>query len=486
MGYAAIVLTTTPLSITCARSPARCAETAAARPHGPPPTITRSASFAIEFIRWSDDADRARGQRALHADDLITSCAHAHIRDLRLDERLNAVEVAASLRRQISKASSFRRSGLPAVEPLVTGHGATEHIQVAGKFLVDLAVRFVSCAETDPVQSVEHIELRDGEISEPVDPSGIANDDAVEPAAAARPTGGRTKLISEPPNLRLQRLFELRRQRPVSNARGVRLHHTDYRIEFTGRDSYSSCGSARRRAAGRDVGIGPVIDVKEGPLRTLEEHRGTAHDRAMNLETDILSQGKEPLREPIQDSKGVIDVCSLRPSHRELDVGVRNSTLDQFSQPLGIPQIEDADSAAAKFVLVRRADSPSCSSDLLAGRALAVDQLVIGQHEMRAVAYVEPSLDVDTIGNELVDLREKGLDIQYDSVADRAPHARMENSARDLMEDERLVPDLDGVTGVGAALIANYPVGALRENINELALALVSPLGTDDDDCACV
>jgi hypothetical protein len=62
----------------------------------------------------------------------------------------------------------------------------------------------------------------------------------------------------------------------------------------------------------------------------------------------------------------------------------------------------------------------------------------------------------------------------------------MENSARDLMKDERLVPDLDGVPGVGAALIANYPVGALRENINELALALVSPLGADDDDRACI
>jgi len=49
VGYAAIVLTTTPLSITSARNPARCAETATASPHGPPPTITTSASFAISL-----------------------------------------------------------------------------------------------------------------------------------------------------------------------------------------------------------------------------------------------------------------------------------------------------------------------------------------------------------------------------------------------------------------------------------------------------
>jgi len=42
------------------------------------------------------------------------------------------------------------------------------------------------------------------------------------------------------------------------------------------------------------------------------------------------------------------------------------------------------------------------------------------------------------------------------------------------------------VAGVGAALIANYPVGTLSENVNELALALVPPLGADDDDGACV
>ena len=62
----------------------------------------------------------------------------------------------------------------------------------------------------------------------------------------------------------------------------------------------------------------------------------------------------------------------------------------------------------------------------------------------------------------------------------------MENSARNLVEDERLVADVHGVAGVGAALIANYPVGALREDVNELALAFVPPLGADDDDGACV
>src|SRR5450759_1956808 len=480
-----MVLTTTPLSITCARSPARCAETAAARPHGPPPTITRSASFAISLISRSGDADGARGKRALYADDLIAASAHTHVGDLSLDERLYAVEIAPSLYRQIREASRVRRRRLPAVEPLVPRHRAVEHVQIARELLVDLPICFVAGAEADPLQRVEHVELGDGEISESVYASGVADDDAVEPAAAARPPGRRSELVAKRSNLGRQRLFEFRRERPVPYARGVRLNDSDDRVELAGRDPDAGCRSAGSRAARRDVRIGAVIDVEERALRALEQHRGATDDRAMDLEPHVFRQREQPLREPLQNSERVIDVGALGTRHRELDVGVRDSALDQFSQPLRVPQVQDADPAAAKFVLVCRADPASRRADLLACRALAVDQLVIRQHEVRAIAHVQASLDVDAVGDELVYLREQRLDVKNDSVADRAPHARVKYSARNLVEDERLVADVHSVAGVGAALVANHPVGALREDIDELALALVPPLGADYDDGAC-
>src|SRR6266566_8424500 len=105
--------------MTCGRNRARCAETAAARPHGPPPTITRSASFAIASIQGSGYADRTGGKCALDADDLIAPGPDADVSDLRLYQRLYAVEVATGLDRQICKASSSRCSCLPPIEPLV-------------------------------------------------------------------------------------------------------------------------------------------------------------------------------------------------------------------------------------------------------------------------------------------------------------------------------------------------------------------------------
>jgi hypothetical protein len=43
-------------------------------------------------------------------------------------------------------------------------------------------------------------------------------------------------------------------------------------------------------------------------------------------------------------------------------------------------------------------------------------------------------------------------------------------------------PMCTGVPGVGAALVAHHPVGALGEHVDQLALALVAPLGADDDE----
>jgi hypothetical protein len=117
-------------------------------------------------------------------------------------------------------------------------------------------------------------------------------------------------------------------------------------------------------------------------------------------------------------------------------------------------------------------------------RALSVDELVIRKNEMRAVADIESAFDVDSVGDELVDLGEQCVRIEHDTVADCAAHALMQNAARDLVEDERGFAEVDGVAGVRATLVADDPVSALREDVDEFALPFVAPLGADDHDRA--
>src|ERR1700681_2414542 len=212
-----------------------------------------------------------------------------------------------------------------------------------------------------------------------------------------------------------------------------------------------------------------MIDVEQRALRALEQNRRAPDDGAMDLEPYVRGEREQPVSELLENSKGVIDIGALGAGHGQLDVGVCDSALDQLSQTLRIPQVEHADPAPSVLILVRWTNSTARGADLLARGALAVDQLVIGQHEVSAIAHIEAAFDVDAIGHQLVYLGEECLDIENDAVADRAAHAGVQNPAPKLVEHERLFADVHGVAGVGTTLIPDYPVGALGENIDELA-----------------
>src|SRR5712671_4973441 len=168
----------------------------------------------------------------------------------------------------------------------------------------------------------------------------------------------------------------------------------------------------------------------------------------MDLEANVLGEREQPFGEPLQNSERIVDIGALGAGHRQLNVGVRDSALHELSQPLRIPQVEDANSAAAILVLVGRTDSAAGGADFLAGGALAVDQLVIGQDEVSAIAHIEAAFDIDAIGYQLVYLGEERFDVENDAVADRAPYAWVQDPARNLVEHERLVADVYGVAGV--------------------------------------
>jgi hypothetical protein len=60
----------------------------------------------------------------------------------------------------------------------------------------------------------------------------------------------------------------------------------------------------------------------------------------------------------------------------------------------------------------------------------------------------------------------------------------MQDAARNLVEDEAYVTEIDRMAGICAALVPNDPVRTLGKHVDELALPLVSPLRSNDDDRA--
>ena len=98
-----------------------------------------------------------------------------------------------------------------------------------------------------------------------------------------------------------------------------------------------------------------------------------------------------------------------------------------------------------------------------------------------ALAEILQAADVDAAALEPLDLVEQHLRVDHDAVADRAGQARVEDPRRDQVELELLAVAHDRVAGVVAALKADHEVGLLGEQVGDLALAFVAPLGAHYD-----
>ena len=90
--------------------------------------------------------------------------------------------------------------------------------------------------------------------------------------------------------------------------------------------------------------------------------------------------------------------------------------------------------------------------------------------------------DVHAAPAQAVELLDQHLGIDDHAVADHAGLARIEDPGRDQVELELVAVADDRVAGVVAALEAHHHLGALGEQVDDLALALVAPLGSDDHD----
>jgi len=83
---------------------------------------------------------------------------------------------------------------------------------------------------------------------------------------------------------------------------------------------------------------------------------------------------------------------------------------------------------------------------------------------------------------DLVDLFQQHLGVDHDAVADHRRDMRIHDPRRDEVQLERAPPVNDGVPGVVPALEPDDVVHVVGEQVGDLALTLVAPLGADKDD----
>ena len=86
---------------------------------------------------------------------------------------------------------------------------------------------------------------------------------------------------------------------------------------------------------------------------------------------------------------------------------------------------------------------------------------------------------VDAAVAEVLEFGRDHLRVDDHAVADQAQLPGIEDPGRDEVELVDVVPAHDRMAGVVAALKADHHVGRLGEQVRDLALPLVAPLGAD-------
>jgi hypothetical protein len=93
----------------------------------------------------------------------------------------------------------------------------------------------------------------------------------------------------------------------------------------------------------------------------------------------------------------------------------------------------------------------------------------------------EPSLQLKSHLLDRIDLLEEGNRIDDHPVSDHTGRVGVENSGWHQVEHNGLVIPRNGMTGIGPALIAGNDIGFSTEEICDLPLSFVTPLGSDND-----
>ncbi len=226
-----------------------------------------------------------------------------------------------------------------------------------------------------------------------------------------------------------------------------------------------------------------MIEIEERRLCAFEQDLRAATERVVqqrhrvgHVRTQAFAERHEP-RDDLVDvervASGVFDQFVLGDRARSHRGG----------EAVGVDDLAGADADPSRLVGVGRPDALQGGADLVVAAHRLGDRvvrLVPGEDEVGERRHLEVGAR-DAPALQRVDLVEQRRQIDDDAVRDHRDHVVVEHPARDQLQRVLLVVDHDRVAGVVATLVAHDVGVLLREEVDDLGLAFVTPLGADDD-----
>ena len=167
----------------------------------------------------------------------------------------------------------------------------------------------------------------------------------------------------------------------------------------------------------------------------------------------------------------------------ELAVLGDGAGLDVGGEGAGIEHVTGPQADPPSLVGVRRADALERRADLVVAAHRLGDGVVrlVPREDQVGPARHLQALARHAAGLQRVELGEQRRQVDDDTVADHRHDVVVEDAARDQLQGVAVAADDDGVAGVVATLVAHDVAVLLGQQVDDLGLALVTPLGADDD-----
>ena len=229
-----------------------------------------------------------------------------------------------------------------------------------------------------------------------------------------------------------------------------------------------------------------MVDVQQRALRTLEQDAAAGVPKRGQLEADVADQrldafglGQRFLQHLLEVDGTFLEIVL---QHEVAEI----QQLAEFRrEALAVEQVGHPDGTPGHLVLVGRADAaPGGADRARAARPLASEvQRDVRRQYQRAIGADAQSLEDRHAarGQHVRFLQQRGQR-QHDAVADEALHALVQDAGGNQRQDRLLPAYHQRVTGVVTTLEAGDARRPLRQQVDDLALALVAPLRADDDD----
>jgi hypothetical protein len=227
-----------------------------------------------------------------------------------------------------------------------------------------------------------------------------------------------------------------------------------------------------------------VIEVEHRALSALQHHVAAVRERVMQQLAGVRDVGPKALR---VDEVVLDDLLGL---HRQLVVDLRQEVVllpqdhvELLAKDLLVVQVLHADADPCGAVGVGGTD-PALGR---AERVLPEEplrhllELEVVRHDQVRVQRQPETADVEAGRGELIQLAEQHRRVDDDAVRDHVGDVREQHARRHEVELELAALGDDRVAGVVTALVPDHEVHPVRQVVDRLALAFITPLGAEHD-----